>query len=69
MINCSKYLYYNYSKRMRIIQITEDEKMNEQSNQDMIKQLRNSFNYVSHEQPSAYKNLPKENSGLQLNHY
>lgn len=54
---------------MRIIQLTEDEKISGQSNQDMIKQLRNSFIYVSHEQTSTYNNYFKEKLGLLLNSY
>lgn len=54
---------------MRIIQIIENEKTNEQSNQDMIRQLRDSFIYISHEQLSTHKNHPKNNLGLQLNYY
>lgn len=52
---------------MRIIQVAEDEKMNEQYSQDVIRQLRNTFNYATHEQPSANKEFPIVNSDSQLN--
>lgn len=48
---------------MRIIQVTEDEK----ANQEIIKELRNSLIYVSHEQPSIHKDLAPVNLNSQLN--
>jgi len=48
---------------MRIIQLTEDEKINQQYSHDINRQLRNSLIYVSHEQTSSYKDLPLVNSG------
>lgn len=51
---------------MRIIQVTEDEKTNKQYSHDIDRELRNSLIYVSHEQTSAYNNVPLVNSGMQL---
>jgi len=48
---------------MRIIQLTEDEKINQQYSHDINRQLRNSLIYVSHEQTSIYKDLPLVNLG------
>lgn len=48
---------------MRIIQLNEDEQINGQYNQDINRQLRSSFNYVSHVQPYAYEDNPIANSG------
>lgn len=52
---------------MRIIQVTEDEKSNEQYNQEITKKLRNSSNYVSNKRHSTFKNFSQVNSDLQLN--
>jgi len=52
---------------MRIIEVSEDEKINEQHSQDIIKQLRNTFNYATHQQPSTNKESPIVNSNSQLN--
>lgn len=48
---------------MRIIQLNEDEQINEQYNQDINRQLRSSFNYVSHVEPYAYEDDTVANSG------
>lgn len=48
---------------MRIIQLTEDEKINQQYSHDINRELRNSLIYVSQEQSSMYKELPHVNSG------
>jgi len=52
---------------MRIIEVSEDEKINEQHNQDIIKQLRNTFSYATHQQPSTNKELSIVNLNSQLN--
>jgi len=51
---------------MRIIQLTDDEKNNQQHSHDIDRQLRNSLIYVSHEQISTYNDLPLVNSGMLL---
>lgn len=58
-----KFEYVNL-KRMRIIQVTEDEKINQQYSHDINRQLRNSLIYVSHEQTSTYNDHPLVNSGM-----
>lgn len=52
---------------MRIIQLSEDEKNNEQYEQDTMNQLRNSFNYVFREQPYANKDVSVINAGETYN--
>ncbi|XP_060848211.1 dynein axonemal intermediate chain 3-like isoform X2 [Rhopalosiphum padi] len=51
-----------FVQRMRIIQLTDDEKNNQQHSHDIDRQLRNSLIYVSHEQISTYNDLPLVNS-------
>lgn len=48
---------------MRIIQLTEDEKNNQQYSHNIDRELRNSLIYVSQEKSSVYKELPLVNSG------
>lgn len=50
---------------MRLIQVNDDEKTNEQLSQDMSRELRNSLIYDSHEQPSTYS-LDMSDSQLNL---
>lgn len=47
---------------MRIIQVNDDEKMNDQYSQDIMRELRNSLIYTSYEQPSTYTDIPLEGS-------
>ncbi|CAH1731486.1 unnamed protein product [Aphis gossypii] len=51
-----------FVQRMRIIQLTEDEKNNQQYSHDISKELRKSLIYVPHEQISTYNDLPLVNS-------
>ncbi|XP_025202203.1 uncharacterized protein LOC112599497 [Melanaphis sacchari] len=51
-----------FVQRMRIIQLTEDEKNNQQYSNDIDRQLRNSLIYVSHEQISTNNDLSLVNS-------
>lgn len=51
---------------MRIIQLTEDEKNNQQYSHDISKELRKSLIYVPHEQISTHNDLPHGNSSMQL---
>eukprot|EP00102_Acyrthosiphon_pisum_P020917 XP_016658127.1 PREDICTED: uncharacterized protein LOC100571197 [Acyrthosiphon pisum] len=51
-----------FVQRMRIIQLAEDEKINQQYSHDINRQLRNSLIYFSHEKTSIYKDLPLVNS-------
>lgn len=52
---------------MRIIQINEDEKNNEQYEQDTMNQLRNSFNYVVREQSDIENDRSVINTGETYN--
>lgn len=49
---------------MRIIQLTEDEKNNQQYSHDISKELRKSLIYVPHEQISTHNDLPHVNSSM-----
>lgn len=56
------FVYYDL-KRMRVIQVTEEEKTNEQYSQETInKQLRN---FKPHEQLSTCRDFPLLHPGLQ----
>jgi len=51
---------------MRIIQIAEDEKINQQHNHYINIQLRNTLINVSQEKTFTYKDFPIVNPGMQL---
>lgn len=56
--------YYYTSKRMRVIQVTEEEKTNEQYSLDINKQLRNSFTFKPHDQISTRRDFSLDRPGL-----
>jgi hypothetical protein len=59
------YEYYDL-KRMRVIQVTEEEKSNDQYGQDIKRQLRNFFNYKPHEQIFIPRDLSVARPGYNI---
>lgn len=49
---------------MRVLQVNEEEKTNEQYSNDINRQLRNFFTYKPHEQLSTYGDFPLIHPGL-----
>lgn len=52
---------------MRIIQVNDEEKTNEQYSQNIIRKLRNSLTYNSHEQLSDSQLTSDQSANLQIN--